>query len=74
MIWAFFSQLSAAVGGLLFLYLLTQKPSYWVVAVTAAYPIVTLVIGVLFLKESLTPAHIVGVVMVVSGLMFLQMK
>ena len=72
--WALLSQICGLGGGLLFLYLLSQKASYWVVATTAAYAIVTMFLGVVFLKESISNYSIIGVVMVAGGLVFLNLK
>lgn len=72
-LWAFLAELFMAAGFILFLYLLDGKNSYWAVATTAAYPVVTLIIGVLFLKERASLISVLGVLLVVSGLIILDM-
>ncbi|MGE5473659.1 MAG: EamA family transporter [Ignavibacteriales bacterium] len=69
--WTIISAALAATGGLLFLFLLMSKTSSWTVAVTAAYPIVTLIIGSIFLKERVSLAGCIGILLVVSGLIVL---
>ncbi|MGE5330053.1 MAG: EamA family transporter [Deltaproteobacteria bacterium] len=70
-LWTILSAVLAAAGGLLFLFLLLKKPASWTVAVTAAYPIVTLLIGKIFLKEQISLVGCIGVLLVVSGLIVL---
>lgn len=70
-LWAALAAVLSATGGILFLFLLLVKTSAWTVAVTAAYPIVTLLIGRVFLKEQISLAGCIGILLVVSGLIVL---
>lgn len=61
-----------AVGALILLYAaLSSGEASKVVPVTAAYPALTLVLSALFLSENVSPARIVGMLLVVSGVVLL---
>jgi uncharacterized membrane protein len=72
--WALLAEICGSGGALLFLYLLSQKSSYWVVATTSAYVVVTMILGVIFLKESISTYSAIGVVLVAGGLVLLNLK
>lgn len=72
--WAYAAVFASSGATLITLYLLTKFSVGWVAAFTAAYPVVTLLIGVLFLKEQLSWTSIVGVCLVAAGLVFLSLE
>ena len=64
-----------AIGGLIMLYLaLGSGKVGTVVAVTAAYPVVTLVLAAAFLAEALTVGRAVGAGLVVAGVVVLTLS
>lgn len=73
-LWSLLIQICVAGAGLLFLFLLWKTSSYWAVAVTASYPVVTLILGMVFLKESASLYSILGVGLVIGGLILLNLK
>lgn len=67
--------LFAALNGVLvptayviFLYALSRGALTTVVTITAAYPIITYILAVLFLNEPVTPSKLAGIVIVVIGM------
>lgn len=71
-----FALLAGISGGTatIFLYLLLGKnPAGLVVAVTALYPIVTLILSMIFLKESLTLPQTVGFILAMAALILMNL-
>lgn len=63
----------SAAGALLFYLLLSKNPPGFVVAVTALYPLVTLLLSVLFFKEPLSITKVIGFVLGLSALYLLNL-
>jgi len=58
----------AALGTLIFLFSLEKYQASIVIPLTALYPIVSVLLGILLLKESLTAQHFAGIVLgVIAG-------
>ncbi len=70
---ALLAGISSALASILFYILLEKKPAGFLVTVTALYPLVTLLLSVLLLKESLTAIKIVGFVLAIAALFFLNL-
>lgn len=66
--------LSFVVGGLAFNKAVMQERVSLVVAVTSIYPIVSAALAWYFLRESLTPRQIAGLVLLVAGLVLVSGK
>jgi len=64
--------LASLVGHLAYFYALKFGEASRAVPITASFPLVAVLAGVLFLGESLTPAKIAGVVLVVAGVWLLK--
>lgn len=62
----------AFIGQLGYFLALKYAPASQVVPTTATYPVVALLLAVLFLREQLTPLRVVGVLLVVLGLMLVS--
>lgn len=71
----FILSLSGIIGGFLgmltYFSLLKAKEASQVVPLTSAYPLVSTLLAIFFLKESLTLAKALGILLVVSGLFLL---
>lgn len=68
--------LSGVASGLasVFFYLLLEKnPVGFLVATTALYPLITIVLSVIFLRESLTIAKIAGFILALGALFLLNL-
>lgn len=55
--------LATAFGTLMFIYALQRGPAIPIIMITALYPLVTVVLTILFLKESVTVKQLVGIVL-----------
>lgn len=66
------SGIAMAVGLLLFLKALARGPALVVVPLTALYPAVTVVLSWLFLRESLTLRHLVGLGLALAAVWLLS--
>jgi transporter family protein len=62
----------AYFGSLAFLLAVDRGSAAIVVPMTAMYPLVTIILGVVVLKERLTMAHKVGVVLALAAIFFLS--
>lgn len=72
--WAMLSA-GLAIGGLVALYLaLGAGPAGSVVAISAAYPAVTVVLAALFLAEPLSPARVLGVGLIIAGVAIVSLS
>jgi transporter family protein len=72
----FIAILAGAFTGLasmLFYNLLGKKPVGFLVSITALYPLVTIILSVLFLKEPLTAPRVAGFVLALAALFFLSL-
>ncbi|GIX48809.1 MAG: hypothetical protein KatS3mg131_3020 [Candidatus Tectimicrobiota bacterium] len=66
---ALLSGVCGAIGVLLFAVAIREGSAAIVVALTATYPAITLVLGPLVLQENVTPQHALGIVLVTLGVM-----
>jgi transporter family protein len=62
----------AALGTVCFYLLLARERASLAVPLTSLYPGLTVVLSVLFLKEHLTGAHVVGVLLALAAVAFLS--
>jgi drug/metabolite transporter (DMT)-like permease len=69
--WALASGLCAAIGLILSFIALRHADAVVAVPVMASYPVVTVLASLAFLGESVTPAKIAGVLLVVTGVVML---
>lgn len=70
--WTYLAGLSSALAGMVYLYLLSKHPTNWVTSFTASYPLVTLFISAVVLKEELTIQAVLGALIIVIGLIVLN--
>jgi transporter family protein len=65
------------VAGLLaqvtYFYAMKAEQASWVVPMASSYPVVTLLVAVALLGERLSPAKVIGTLMVVAGLYIIQL-
>lgn len=71
--WAYAAWAANAGATMIGLYLLSRFDAGWVTSITAAYPLVTVVLAVLFLGEQLSVPAIIGAVLVAIGLVLLSL-
>lgn len=56
------------VAELAFITLLKYNPAGWTVSITSVYPIVTVILGMIFLKETLSLTQVIGSLIICVGL------
>ncbi len=71
-LWAGVASLASLGAVLLFFFALQRVPAANAAAVTSAYPLVTLAIGLITRQESLTPVKVVGILLIIAGVIALQ--
>lgn len=69
---AFLSGLFGSMGSLLFLYSLSKGKASIVVAMTALYPLVTILLAFLILKEPITLKQGIGLFLALIAILFLS--
>jgi drug/metabolite transporter (DMT)-like permease len=72
--WAAGASVASIVALLLMFYALRTFPASVAVAITAAYPVVTLVIAVALRHERLDLPKVLGIGLVVAGIILLQVR
>ena len=72
--WAALSGVFASGGLIVFYIALGNGPASRVVPITAAYPLVSVVLGVAVLSERVTPVRLAGAVLVVVGVVLLSLE
>lgn len=70
--WATASVIASSVAGLAYLWLLQRNAAAWVTAMTSAYPVVTIVLGRIFLSETISLQMWVGIAVVAVGVVILS--
>lgn len=65
--------LATACASIIFYILLGKNPAGYVVTITSLFPIVTLVLSMIFLKESLSIQKIIGFIFAFAAIFFLNM-
>ncbi|MBI3366733.1 DMT family transporter [Candidatus Roizmanbacteria bacterium] len=70
---AFLAGIFSSIGGILFFVLLNKKDATTVIPLTALYPMITVILAVVFLKESLTTTKIFGIIFAIAGLLLLNL-
>lgn len=68
---ALFAGVCSGLASSLFYLAITKSPVGIMVAITALYPIVTIILSVLFLKESLTITKLMGIILGAFALILL---
>lgn len=71
--WAVGSSVAATLALLLMLFALQNTAPSIATAITAAYPVVTLMIGVLLRVEELSPSKLIGIILIVVGIIVVQL-
>ena len=76
--WNYVGLTAAAAAGLsggmalfFFLKALSSGPAAVIVPLTSLYPVITVILGVTFLQESLTLRHLVGIILAVAAVWLL---
>jgi drug/metabolite transporter (DMT)-like permease len=65
----FYSAISVSIiANYAYLSLLKHEPAYKVASITSCYPILTALVGYLFLNEHVTAKHFAGVLLIVAGM------
>jgi len=64
--------LAGFLGMLTYFMLLKSGAASKIVPLTAAYPLVTALLALLFLREALTPVRLLGILLTITGLIILQ--
>lgn len=72
MVWAILSGLAGSFGVVFFYFALAKGEASRVVAITAAYPLVTAILAFLFLREPFSVSKILGLGFVLLGIFFLS--
>lgn len=70
--WAAAASTASILALLLMLFAMRSQPASLAVAVTSAYPLVTLFIAALLKMETITPTKVAGMVLIMGGLVVLQ--
>lgn len=65
--------IATSVATVFFYLLLAKQPVGYLVAVTALYPIITLILSMIFLRETLTITKIIGFLLAFAALFFLNL-
>lgn len=65
--------LSSGLAAIVFYILLAKNPAGYLTAATALYPLITIVLSVIFLKEGLYTTKIVGFILALLALLFLHL-
>ncbi len=71
--WAYAAWGANAGATMIGLYLLSKYDAGWVTSITAAYPLVTVVLAILFLGEQISVHGLIGAVLVAAGLVLLSL-
>lgn len=66
--------LANGLGCLFFIIALRNGPAMPVILITSMYPLITLFLSVIFLKQSITPKQMIGMCFAVLALIFLSME
>lgn len=72
--WTFLCVISASGASIAFLHLVSTKPVAWVAPITSAYPLITLLIGVLILGETITFTSVIGAVLIFAGIFLMSFQ
>ncbi len=70
-VWAAAAAFAVGIGSVAMLYAMKTSDASSTVAMTAAYPVVTLLLAVLFLNEPITATRVAGVGLVAAGAVLL---
>ncbi|MDD5466323.1 MAG: EamA family transporter [Anaerolineales bacterium] len=69
---AFLTGLLGSLGGLFYYFALSRGEASRVVAVTATYPLVSVFLAAVFLREPITLPRLIGVALALGGIYFLS--
>lgn len=72
LIYSFLAEVCLAIAALAILYLLRDNKTGWAISITSIYPVVTLILSYLFLKEPVTPSNIAGIIVTGVGMVILN--
>ena len=71
--WAFGACVASLLAMLLMVFAMRTEPASVAVAITSAYPIVTLLLGALAGEETITAKRLIGLGLTISGVIVLQL-
>jgi drug/metabolite transporter (DMT)-like permease len=71
--WAFLASLCSLEALLLMYFALQSKPASMAVAMTSAYPVVTLLLAIFTHAETFNLKNVLGIVLIVAGVMVMQL-
>ncbi len=71
--WAVLASIASMLAFLLLLFALEQKPASIAVAITSAYPVITLILCAVRGLENFSPSKFIGVALIGVGIIVLQM-
>lgn len=72
-VFAILAGLATAAASIIFYILLGRNPAGYVVTITSLFPVVTLILSMLFLKEALSMQKIIGFILAFTAILFLNM-
>lgn len=70
---AILAGLATASASIIFYILLARNPAGYVVTITSLFPIITLVLSMIFLKETLNIQKVIGFIFAFAAIFFLNM-
>lgn len=65
---------SGMVATFLFILAVSKGKASLVTAITAVYPVVTIILAMIFFKEAITAKQVVGIVLSISGVTLIALK
>lgn len=71
--WVFFSSIANFIALIAYYLVFTKSEASWAVAITALYPICTVILAIIFLHEKITIARTVGIIFAMIALFFLSL-
>jgi len=70
--WALLAGVGAGIASIIFFILLSKNPAGYLVTLTALYPVVTIILSVVFLHEQITPLKGVGFIFAFIAIILLN--
>jgi len=70
---AVFAGIATTAASIIFYILLSKNPAGFVVTITSLFPVVTLILSMIFLKETLTIQKIIGFILAFGAIFLLNM-
>lgn len=70
--WAAVASVTSIAATTLLFFVMQRRPASLAVAATSAYPLITLIIGVLAGAEKFSPQRLIGIVVIIVGVVLVQ--